>query len=270
MLKLQEKMDLNLKNKTVLVTGGSLGIGRATAELFIKEGCKVAICSRSQSNLIAAASEIKKFYNVEPLWVVCDLTKYSDIENAVNVVKRNYGPIDILVNNVGGPIPGKFSEISDEDWYKAFEQLLMSNVRMTKAVLPDMKEKNWGRIINVTSLSVKQPVDNLLLSNSLRSAVTAMAKTLSNEIGNYNITVNNVAPGYTLTGRLYELAVNKAKETGESHEHILAKMSADVPLKRLARPDEIGSLIVFLASEQASFITGTTLLIDGGVVKSVS
>jgi len=263
-------MELDLKNKTVLITGGSKGIGRATAELFIKEGCKVAICSRSQANLISAVAEIKKSYNIEPLWIVCDLTKDSDIENAVNVVKKNFGPIDILVNNVGGPVPGKFTDLNDDDWFYAFEQLLMSTVRMTKRVLPDMKGKKWGRIINITSLSVKQPVDNLILSNSIRSAITAMTKTLSNEIGSYNITVNNVAPGYTLTGRLYELAVNKAKETGESHEHILANMSAEVPLKRLARPDEIGSLIVYLSSEQASFITGTTILIDGGVVKSIS
>jgi len=263
-------MELDLKNKTVLITGGSKGIGRATAELFIKEGCKVAICSRSQANLISAVAEIKKSYNIEPLWIVCDLTKDSDIENAVNVVKKNFGPIDILVNNVGGPVPGKFTDLNDDDWFYAFEQLLMSTVRMTKRVLPDMKGKKWGRIINITSLSVKQPVDNLILSNSIRSAITAMTKTLSNEIGSFNITVNNVAPGYTLTGRLYELAVNKAKETGESHEHILANMSAEVPLKRLARPDEIGSLIVYLSSEQASFITGTTILIDGGVVKSIS
>jgi len=263
-------MELDLKNKTVLITGGSKGIGRATAELFIKEGCKVAICSRSQANLISAVAEIKKSYNIEPLWIVCDLTKDSDIENAVNVVKKNFGPIDILVNNVGGPVPGKFTDLNDDDWFYAFEQLLMSTVRMIKRVLPDMKGKKWGRIINITSLSVKQPVDNLILSNSIRSAITAMTKTLSNEIGSYNITVNNVAPGYTLTGRLYELAVNKAKETGESHEHILANMSAEVPLKRLARPDEIGSLIVYLSSEQASFITGTTILIDGGVVKSIS
>ncbi|PJA97085.1 MAG: 3-oxoacyl-ACP reductase [Ignavibacteriales bacterium CG_4_9_14_3_um_filter_34_10] len=263
-------MELDLKNKTVLITGGSKGIGRATAELFIKEGCKVAICSRSQANLISAVAEIKKSYNIEPLWIVCDLTKDSDIENAVNVVKKNFGPIDILVNNVGGPVPGKFTDLNDDDWFYAFEQLLMSTVRMIKRVLPDMKGKKWGRIINITSLSVKQPVDNLILSNSIRSAITAMTKTLSNEIGSFNITVNNVAPGYTLTGRLYELAVNKAKETGESHEHILANMSAEVPLKRLARPDEIGSLIVYLSSEQASFITGTTILIDGGVVKSIS
>lgn len=263
-------MELNIKGKTVLITGASKGIGRAAAELFISEGSKVIISSRSEKNLIRAVKEIKEAYGVEPFWVAADLKKYNDIENLYNIIQQNYGSVDVLVNNIGGPKTGNFSEINDNDWYDAFEQLLMSVIRITRLVIPGMIEKNWGRIINITSLSVKQPVDNLILSNSLRSAVTAMAKTLSNEIGNYNITVNNVAPGYTLTGRLYELAVNKAKETGESHEHILAKMSAEVPLKRLARPDEIASLVVYLASENAGFITGTTLLIDGGVVKSIS
>ena len=263
-------MDLNIKGKTVLITGASKGIGRAAAELFISEGSKVIISSRSEENLIRAVKEIKEAYGIEPFWVAADLKKYNDIENLYNIIQQNYGSVDVLVNNIGGPKTGNFSEINDNDWYDAFEQLLMSVIRVTRLVIPGMIEKNWGRIINITSLSVKQPVDNLILSNSLRSAITAMAKTLSNEIGNYNITVNNVAPGYTLTGRLYELAVNKAKETGESHEHILAKMSAEVPLKRLARPDEIASLVVYLASENAGFITGTTLLIDGGVVKSIS
>jgi len=263
-------MELNLKNKVVLVTGASKGIGRAAAELFVGEGCKVILSSRSEKNLIRTAKEIQSIFGVEPFWIAADLNKFSDIENLIELVKQNFGSVDILVNNVGGPKAGNFSEINDKDWFEAFEQLLMSVVRITRLVLPNMIDKNCGRIINVTSLSVKQPVDNLILSNSLRSAVTAMAKTLSNEIGKYNITVNNVAPGYTLTGRLYELAVNKSKETGESHEQILANMSADVPLKRLARPDEIASLIVYLASEQAGFITGTTLLIDGGVVKSIS
>ena len=131
-----------------------------------------------------------------------------------------------------------------------------------------MQKKNWGRIINITSLSVKQPVDNLILSNSLRNAVTAFAKTLSNQVGKYNITVNNVAPGYTLTARLYELAVARAKNSKESHEHVLASMANDVPMKRLARPDEVASLIVYLASEQAGYITGTTIGVDGGVTKS--
>jgi 3-oxoacyl-[acyl-carrier protein] reductase len=261
-------MELHIKGKTVLVTAASMGIGRATAELFIKEGCKVAICSRSKENLIKTAQELKTQFGIEPMWIVCDIDKLFDIENTVHSVRKNYGEIDILVNNCGGPIPGFFEDLSDENWSNAFEQILLSAVRFSRLVIPGMKSKNWGRIINITSLSVKQPVDNLILSNSLRSAVTAFAKTLSNQVGKYNITVNNVAPGYTLTSRLYELAVNRAKLSGDSHEHVLASMANDVPLKRLARPDEVGSLILFLASEQASYITGSTIAVDGGVIKS--
>lgn len=261
-------MEFNISGRTVLVTASSQGIGRATAELFIKEGCKVAICSARQENLITAVKEIRKNLGVEPLWIVCDLNKTADIENTVREVVRNYGDIEILVNNCGGPKPGMFDEFLDTAWYDAVDQVLMSAVRMIRLVLPGMKAKNWGRIINITSLSVKQPVQNLILSNSFRSALTAASKTLSNEVGKYNITVNNVAPGYTLTRRLYELAVSRAKESGESHEHVLASMASDVPLKRLARPDEIASLVVYLASEQAGYITGQTIAIDGGVIKS--
>ncbi|MBI1939049.1 MAG: SDR family oxidoreductase [Ignavibacteriales bacterium] len=261
-------MELHLKDKTVLVTAASMGIGRAVAELFIKEGCKVAICSRNKENLLKTAQEIKSLYDIEPLWLICDINKAAEIENAVNVVRHNYGDIDILVNNCGGPMPGFFEDLADEHWQDAYEQVLMSTVRFSRLVLPGMKSKNWGRIINITSLAVKQPVDNLILSNSLRSGVTAFAKTLSNHVGKYNITVNNVAPGYTLTSRLYELAVTRAKHSGESHEHVLALMANDVPVKRLARPDEIASLVVYLASELAAYITGSTIAIDGGIIKS--
>lgn len=261
-------MELNLQNKIVLVTASSMGIGRAAAELFIKEGCKVAICSRNKENLLKTVKEIKSLYNVEPLWIVCDINKLEDIENTVKVVSETYGDINILVNNCGGPPAGFFEDMKDEDWEFAFEQILMSTVRFTRLVLPGMKAKNWGRIINITSLSVKQPVDNLILSNSLRSAVTAFAKTLSNQVGKFNITVNNVAPGYTLTSRLYELAVVKAKQSGISHEEVLSSMANEVPMKRLARPDEVASLIVYLASEQAGYITGSTIMVDGGVVKA--
>ena len=184
------------------------------------------------------------------------------------MVRRNFGEIDILVNNCGGPVPGRFDDLDDLKWEEAVDQVLMSVIRLTREVLPGMKGKKWGRIINVTSLSVKQPVDNLMLSNALRSAVTAFSKTLSMEVGKDNITVNNVAPGYTLTSRLYELALERGKETGVSHEHILAEMATNVPMKRLARPDEIASMIVYLASEQAGYITGTTIQVDGGAIKS--
>ncbi len=261
-------MDLQIKGKTVLVTASSMGIGRAAAELFLKEGCRVVICSTNKENLINASKEIKSLYNSEPFWVVCDLNKPADIENLYNVVKSHYGSIDILVNNCGGPPPGFFENMDDESWNKGYEQLLMSAVRLTRLVLPDMKEKKWGRIINITSISVKQPVDNLILSNAFRSAVTAFAKTLSNQVGKHNITVNNVAPGYTLTSRLYELAVSRGKAIGESHEHVLASMTTDVPMKRLARPDEVASMILFLASEQASYITGLTIPVDGGITRA--
>lgn len=261
-------MDLHLNDKTVLVTASSAGIGKAAAELFIGEGCRVAISSSNKENLKRAVDEIKSQYNLEPLWEQCDINNPSEIEDLVKHVQNNFGTIDVLVNNCGGPTPGFFEDLSDEKWEYAFEQVLMSAVRFTRLVLPGMKEKNWGRIINVTSLSVKQPVDNLILSNSLRSGVTAFAKTLSTQVGKHNITVNNVAPGYTLTGRLYELAVARAKQRGVSHEEVLASMASEVPMKRLARPDEVASMVVYLASEQAGYITGQTIVVDGGVIKS--
>ena len=261
-------MDLQLKGKTVLVTASSSGIGRKTAELFIKEGCKVAICSHNKENLLKTALEIKTSYGVEPLWDLCDINEPQDIEDTVGVVRKNLGDIDILVNNCGGPVPGFFEDLYDETWENAFEQVLMSAVRFTRLVLPGMKAKNMGRIINITSLSVKQPVDNLILSNSFRSAVTAFAKTLSNQVGKYNITVNNVAPGYTLTSRLHELAENRAKIANTIPEKILESMSNDVPMKRLASPEEVASLVVYLASEQAGYINGQTIAVDGGVIKS--
>ena len=261
-------MDLQLKGKTAIVTASSLGIGRATAELLLKEGCSIAICSRSKENLINTAKEIKESLNIEPLWVLCDLNKPADLENLYNVVKSHYGPVDILVNNCGGPPPGFFENLNDDSWNIGYEQVLMSAVRLTRLVLPDMKDRKWGRIINITSISVKQPVDNLILSNAFRNAVTAFSKTLSNQVGKYNITINNVAPGYTLTSRLYELAVVRGKAMGESHEHVLATMANDVPMKRLARPDEVAAMILFLASEQAAYCTGLTIPVDGGITRS--
>ncbi len=261
-------MELNIQGKNVLVTAGSKGIGRATAELFLKEGCNVAISSSNRENLIKAASDIKQTLGVEPFWTVCDLNKVEDINNTFDDITKVMGDIDILVNNCGGPDPGYFDELLDERWYESIEQILMSTVRMTRNFLPGMKVKGWGRIINITSIAVKQPLDYLMLSNSLRSAVTSFAKTLSSEVGKYNITINNVAPGYTLTSRLYELAVEKGKLTGTSHEQVLADLAAELPVRRLASPEEIGSMILYLASERAGFITGNTFAVDGGMIKS--
>ena len=170
---------------------------------------------------------------------------------------------------MGGPVPGFFRDLSEEDWENAYKQVLLSVVRFSNLVIPKMIEQEWGRIVNITSIAVKQPVHNLMLSNSLRAGVTGFAKSLSNEFGNKNITVNNVAPGYTLTHRLYELAVSRAKTSGKSHEEILVDMAKDVPMNRLAGPEEIASTVVFLASQKASYITGTTIQVDGGSTKAI-
>jgi len=262
-------MDTGLKDKTVLITASSMGIGKAVAEMFAEEGCKIAISSRSKENLLSTAAELKEKYSIEPFWSVCDLNKQKDIENTFNAVSSHFGNIDILVNNCGGPVPGLFQQLEEEDWNNAYEQVLLSSVRFSKLVLPGMMASNWGRIINLTSISVKQPVDNLILSNSLRAGVTGFTKSLSNEIAKFNITVNNVAPGMTLTRRLYELAVVEAKEKGKSHEEILVEMAKRIPLNRLGRPEEIASVVVFLASKQASYVTGVTIQVDGGYVKSI-
>jgi 3-oxoacyl-[acyl-carrier protein] reductase len=262
-------MDLGIKGKAVLITAASSGIGKAVAEAFAVEGCNVAICARTQETLIETAREIKSKFNNEPFWGVCDLNKKKDIETFYEAVKKQFGKIDILINNCGGPVPGYFRELSEEDWQEAYKQVLLSVIRFSNLVVPNMIEQEWGRIINITSIAVKQPVNNLILSNSLRAAVTGLAKSLSNEFGHKNITVNNVAPGYTLTHRLYELAVNRGKTSGKTHEDILSEMVKDVPMNRLGGPEEIASAVAFLASQKASYITGTTIQVDGGSTKAL-
>ncbi len=262
-------MDLGLTGKTALITASSKGIGRAAADALIEEGCQVAICSRNKEDLLNASSEMKRKFGVEPFWCVCDLNKLKDIENTVSAVKDQFGKIDILVNNCGGPVSGFFRDLREENWEDAFEQVLLSVVRFCNLIVPDMLLREWGRIINITSVAVKQPIDNLMLSNSLRTGVIGFAKSLSNEVARYNITVNNIAPGFTLTNRLYDLAVSKSKLTGESHEEVLAGMAKQIPMNRLARPEEIASIVAFLASNQASYITGSTIQVDGGWIKNL-
>ncbi len=262
-------MELGIKGKVALVTASSKGIGRAVAEMLAEEGCSIAICSRNKEELISTAGEIKKKFFIEPLWCVCNLNELKDIETTVESVEKQLGNIDILVNNCGGPEPGSFHELSDKSWQTAFEQVLLSAVRFCNLVVPNMILKEWGRIINITSVAVKQPMNNLMLSNSLRNGLIGFAKSLSNEVAKYNITVNNVAPGYTLTSRIYDLAVNRAKQANKSHEEILVEIAKEIPMNRLASPDEIASTTVFLASRHASYITGNTIQVDGGLIKGI-
>ena len=262
-------MDLGLKRKVALVTAASKGIGKAIAMSLAAEGCEISICSRTKDDLLNTVAEIRRLYGIDPCWNVCDLNKLGDIENTISSTTRHLGKIDILVNNCGGPIAGNLKDLDEENWHSAFDQVLLSVVRFCNLLIPDMIAKEWGRIINIASVAAIQPIENLMLSNTLRNGIIGFAKTLSNDVAKYNITVNNIAPGFTLTNRLYELAVNRAKSQGISHEEILVDMAKEIPMNRLARPEEVASAAVFLASDKAGYITGNTLRVDGGWIKGI-
>lgn len=262
-------MDLGLKGKNALVTASSKGIGKACAEALAAEGCNVMICSRNSENLIQVADELSKNFGTDIHWFKCDLRNKLDIEGLVRETFNAFGSIDIVVNNCGGPPSNSIFNLTENDWNNAYEEILLSVIRISNLVIDEMKKKNFGRIINITSVSVKQPIQRLVLSNSLRNAVVGYAKTLSTEVAPFGITVNNVAPGYTLTKRIYDLAVEQAKTSGKSHEEILKGFTADIPMGRLGKPEEIGSLVAFLASEKAGYITGQTIFIDGGYIKAI-
>ncbi len=261
-------MNFGLKNKNVIVTASSKGIGKAVAKVFLEESANVAICSSNIENLIEAGKELQS-YSENLIWKECDLNDENSIGDFLAFVKEKFGTVDVLVNNCGGPAPGTFETLSDEDWINGYKQVLRSATLFTKGVLPGMKEKGWGRIINITSISVKQPIENLMLSNTFRAGLTGFAKTLSREIGQFGITVNNVAPGYTMTGRLRELAEIRAEKQGKTVEEIFAEMGKTAPLNRIGKPEEIANVVVFLASEKAAYVTGTTIQVDGGETKSL-
>lgn len=262
-------MDLQLNGKVALVAASSQGIGKACALALAGEGCRVICNGRTEATLQAAVEDIRSQTGADVHGIAADVTRADEIERLVREAKEKFGPIEILVTNAGGPPPGQFMDMTEAQWQAAFDLTLMSTVRLIRAVIPDMQAARWGRIINITSVSVKQPIDGLLLSNSYRAAVIGLAKTLSNEIGPDGITVNTIAPGYTLTGRLEELFENRAKQSGKSVETIQTELAQGVPLRRLGQPAEIGNLAAFLASAQAAYMTGTVIAVDGGYVKGL-
>jgi 3-oxoacyl-[acyl-carrier protein] reductase len=262
-------MDLGLKGRVAIVVAASAGLGRAVAVELAREGAELAICARRAAELEKTATAIRQAGGREAFWQVCDVTDYPAVQKFVAAVEKKFGRVDICVTNAGGPPSKKFLEISIEDWRAAVELTLLSAVYFAREVLPLMRKNRWGRLLTITSLSVKQPIDGLLLSNSIRAAVTGLARTLANEFGPDGITVNNVCPGYTLTDRLNELADKAALSAGISREKIFERWSQQVPLGRLGRPEEFAALVAFLASERASYINGTTIAVDGGFVKSL-
>ena len=262
-------MDLGLKGRVAIVAAASKGLGRAVADELAKEGCEVAICARTAGEVERAAQEIWKASGRSIFWRAMDVTKEDAVRGFVADVEKRFGRVDICVTNAGGPPAKKFLDITLEEWRAAVDLTLMSAVYFAREVLPRMQKNKWGRLLTITSVSVKQPIDGLLLSNSLRAAVTGMAKTLANEFGSSGITVNNVCPGYTGTDRLNELATRQAQMTGKRPEEIFGAWSSQIPIGRIARPDEFAAMVAFLASERASAINGATIPIDGGWIKGL-
>jgi len=262
-------MDLGLKGRVAIVVAASKGLGRAVATELAREGAQVAICARSPSNLEAATALIQEKTGRQAYWEALDVTDAARVEKFVAAVEQRYGRLDICVTNAGGPPAKPFLEISLDEWRAALETTLLSAVYFAREVLPRMRKNKWGRLVTITSISVKQPIDGLLLSNSVRAAVTGLARTLANEFGPHGITVNNVCPGYTLTERLDELAEKESRTAGVSRESVFQKWTAQVPLGRLGRPEEFAALVTFLVSERASYINGATIAVDGGFVRNL-
>ncbi len=262
-------MNLGLKDRVALVAASSQGIGRATAEAFAAEGCRVAMCARNQQTLHAAAERIRQQHNVEVLPEAFDVTDPAAVSRFVAAVAEKFGSVDICVTNAGGPPAKGFLAASLEEWQRALELNFLSTVYFAREVIPHMRRKHWGRIVTLTSITTKQPVADLVLSNAVRAAVVGLVKSLANEFGKDGILVNNVGPGFTATDRLKELAVARSSASGKSEREIFEEWAADAPLKRLGEPREVAETIVWLASERASYITGQTVLVDGGMYKGL-
>jgi 3-oxoacyl-[acyl-carrier protein] reductase len=262
-------MDLGLKNRVALVAASSQGIGRATAEAFAAEGCHVAMCARNPQTLQAAADTIRKEHGADVLAEAFDVTDAAAVSRFVAAVAQKFGSVDICVTNAGGPPARGFLSATLEEWQRAVELNFLSTVYFAREVIPHMQRQHWGRIITLTSITTKQPVADLVLSNAVRAAVVGLVKSLANEFGKDGILVNNVGPGFTATDRLKELAKTRAAASGKTEQDLFDGWAADAPLKRLGQPREVAETIVWLASERASYITGQTLLVDGGIYKGL-
>lgn len=260
-------MDLGLTGKIALVTASSRGIGKAIAQGLAMEGCQVIICSRDKDNLLKTAQEIeaKTGQLIAPMQV--DLCQKDSLQQFIERITNQFSTIDILVNNVGGMPYKRHYELNQEDWQQSFDLTFMSQVNIAEALIPQMKKQSWGRIIFVTSVAAKQP--GMLIAHSQRASVVAYAKTLANELGEYNILVNSICPSFAITDKFYEVADEVARRQENTREQVIQQWMKSVPLHRPASAEEVANLAVFLASEKASYITGTCIQVDGGFVKSL-
>jgi len=262
-------VDLGLRGKVALVAASSKGLGRAIAEELAAEGAHLVICARGREALEEAAESIRQRAPVKVVDIPADVSEPQDAARVVSAALEEFGQVDILVTNSGGPPSGSFESLNPEMWDAATRLLLKSAVELARAVLPGMKERRWGRILNVTSIAAKQPIEGLMLSNSLRAAVIGFARTLANEVAPFGVTVNNLLPGYTRTDRVQELARAAGGKTGASDTDIVSKWEREIPMGRLGEPREFAALAAFLASERASYITGSSIAVDGGWIRSL-
>jgi 3-oxoacyl-[acyl-carrier protein] reductase len=262
-------MDLGLAGRVAIVAAASKGLGRAVAEELGREGAHVAICARTAATLAETAVQLQKTTSHEVFHQALDVADSGAVAAFIAAVEARFGRIDICVTNSGGPPSHSFRNTQPEEWRVAIDQLLMSTVNFAREVLPRMQKNKWGRLITITSSAVKQPVDGLLLSNSIRAAVTGLARTLANEYASDGITVNNVCPGFTRTARLDKLAAGISARTGARPEEIFAGWEREIPAGRLGTPEEFAVVVAFLASERASYVNGISIAIDGGLVRSL-
>jgi 3-oxoacyl-[acyl-carrier protein] reductase len=262
-------MDLRIQEKIALVSAASQGLGKATALSLAREGATVVICARNTETLQSTVHDIKAETNATVFPVAADVSNKNELDSLVEAVKNRFGTIHILVNNAGGPPAGTIDGLSDTEWQKGYELTMMSMIRLTRAVLPMMEQQRWGRVISLVSLAAKEPIDSLLMSSTLRPGILGLSKVLANQYGKYGITVNTVCPGYVLTKRMEELSRSRSEATSMSYVQYLEESARNIPIGRLGRPEEIGDVVAFLASERASYINGANLLVDGGQSKGI-
>jgi 3-oxoacyl-[acyl-carrier protein] reductase len=263
-------MDLGIRNRTALVLAASKGLGFASAMALAAEGVNVTIAARTAERLEQAAREIRTQTGAKVLTLATDVTDEAQCEALYRAAVAEFGGIDILVNNAGGPPFGLWEQFTDEQWRGAVELNLMSTVRFTRMVLPAMKEQRWGRILNIVSTSVKSALPLSMLSTAARLGVVGMSKMLADEVAQFNVTINNIAPGSILTDRVRSLGIAARVEKGMTEEQAIADIASGIPARRIGNPDELGALVAFLASDHAGYITGSTIPVDGGLVRSIS
>jgi 3-oxoacyl-[acyl-carrier protein] reductase len=262
-------MQTGLQDRVAIVAASSKGIGRAAALGLAAEGAHVALCARNGDALEELAGQIRRNYGVKVYTDAFDVSDDSHVRRFVDAMHEQFGRIDVCVTNAGGPPAKPFAQTTMAEWDRAYELNLRSIVSFAHAALPYMQQRSWGRFIAITSIAVKQPVLELVLSNAVRSGVLGLVRSLATQYGPDNITVNNVGPGYTATERVQDLAKASARTTGRTAAEYEAGITRDIPLRRLAQPEEVADTIVWLASERASYVTGQTILVDGGVYRGI-